>query len=314
MAAKRRNGKNPVLTALLTIVAVVLVFLRMMDGEPAETETLSPTPAPTVSAAVQPTAEDEQGMTLTVLEVGKADCLVLQCGGETMLIDGGNEGDEEYILRQLEGMDIEWIKYLVNTHPHEDHLGSLDAVVYQYPVLTALLSPKEHTTAHYERLLTALEEREVPVEIPSPGDVYELGGARITVLSPDPDADYDGYNDWSLVLMCQYGDVRYLLMGDAETPVEGDLLESGADLRADVLKIGHHGSSTSSRKSFLSAVSPTWALITCDETEKAGEPHEKVVRYLEELNIPFLRTDRCGVITVYTDGQDIAIATERDAA
>lgn len=314
MAAKRRNGKNPVLTALLTIVAVVLVFLRMMDGEPMETEALSPTPAPTVSAAVQPTAEDEQGMTLTVLEVGKADCLVLQCGGETMLIDGGNEGDEEYILRQLEGMDIEWIKYLVNTHPHEDHLGSLDAVVYQYPVLTALLSPKEHTTAHYERLLTALEEREVPVEIPSPGDVYELGGASITVLSPDPDADYDGYNDWSLVLMCQYGDVRYLLMGDAETPVEGDLLESGADLRADVLKIGHHGSSTSSRKSFLSAVSPTWALITCDETEKAGEPHEKVVRYLEELNIPFLRTDRCGVITVYTDGQDIAIATERDAA
>ena len=309
---KRKNGKNPVLTVILTLVAIVLVLMRMMDEETVE-QGAEATPAPTAAiATVQPTGEAETGMTLTVLEVGKADCLVLQCDGESMIVDGGNEGDEAYILSQLESMDIEWFKYLVNTHPHEDHLGSLDAVIYQYPVKQAILSPKEHTTSNYERLLAALEEREVPVEVPEVGDVYELGGATITVLSPDPDADYDGYNDWSLVLMCQYGDVRYLLMGDAETPVEGDLVESGVDLRADVLKIGHHGSSTSSRKSFLTAVSPTWALITCDETEEAGEPHEKVVRYLNELSIPYLRTDQCGVITVYTDGEDIAITTQRE--
>ena len=253
-------------------------------------------------------------MTLTVLEVGKADCLVLQCDGESMIIDGGNEGDEDYILEHLEDMGIEGFRYLVNTHPHEDHLGSLDAVVLAYPVEQAYLSPREHTTKSYENLLGALEEKNVPTSVPSPGDTFALGGAQITVLSPDPDADYDEINDWSLVLLAEYGDVRYLLMGDAETPVETDLLESGADLSADVLKVGHHGSSTSSKRDFLQAVSPDYAVITCDYTESAGAPHDEVAARLEELEIPVLRTDLSGVLTLHTDGRDVSVETERQAA
>ena len=112
--------------------------------------------------------------------------------------------------------------------------------------------------------------------------------------------------------MVQYGDVRFLLTGDAETPVEGDLVDSGMDIDADVLKVGHHGSSTSSRKSFLEVVSPEYAIITCDGSEEAGAPHDKVVRYLQEYGIHFLRTDENGMISVYTDGQDIALTTERE--
>ncbi|MDY4517800.1 MAG: MBL fold metallo-hydrolase [Candidatus Spyradocola sp.] len=317
MAANRRNnGKNPILTAILTVIAVILVLMRLFDAEDPEQAAASAQPTPTttpIAQAVQPTDEADRGMTLTVLEVGKADCLVLQCDGESMIIDGGNNDDEAYILAQLDAMGIEWFKYAVNTHPHEDHLGSLDAVINAYPVGEAILSPKEHTTASYERLLTAIEEREVPVHIAQAGDTFQLGGATLTVLSPAENADYDGYNDWSVVLMAQYGDVRYLLMGDAEKPVESDLLDSGIDLRADVLKVGHHGSQTSSKKSFLSAVSPTYALITCDLTEEAGEPNEKVAGFLDDLGIETLRTDLSGVLTVYTDGQDVAVSTERQA-
>ncbi len=309
MAAKKRiKGKGNWFSILLTIIAIFIVFFRLADGEPSAVQ---PAYHPSAAPAVD---QGEPGMTLTVLEVGKADCLVLQCDGQSMIIDGGNGEDEAYILQKLGEMDIDRFQYLVNTHPHEDHLGSLDAVVRAYPVERAYLSPKEHTTRAYENLLLALEERNTPVEIPQPGDQWKLGGAVITVLSPDPDADYEGYNDWSIVLQAQYGQVRYLLMGDAETPVESDLLDSGLDLRADVLKLGHHGSNTSSKKAFLSAVSPTWAIITCDRTEKAGEPNAKVASRLEDLAIPSLRTDLCGVITVYTDGTDIAISTERDAA
>ena len=315
---RKHNGKNPILTAILTVIAAILVLMRIFNAEdPAQTDpsaTAAPTPTVTpIAQAVQPTDEAESGMTLTVLEVGKADCLVLQCDGESMIIDGGNNDDEDYILAQLDALGIEWFKYLVNTHPHEDHLGSLDAVTYYFPIQQAILSPKEHTTANYERLLTALEDREVPVHIAQRGDTFQLGGATLTVLSPAENAEYEGYNDWSVVLMAQYGDVRFLLMGDAEKPVEGDLLDSGDDLRADVIKIGHHGSQTSSKKSFLSAVSPTWALITCDRTVEAGEPNAKVSGYLDDLGVETLRTDLSGVITVYTDGTDVAITTERQA-
>ena len=306
MASNRRKSrKSSWLSVLLTVAAIVVVLMRLGGGEIDATLAQSPTPS---------TAAVEGSMTLTVLEVGKADCLVLQCDGESMIIDGGNEGDEAYILEHLEQMGIEEFRYLVNTHPHEDHLGSLDAVVEQYPVEKAYISPKEHTTRSYENLIDALDAQQVPTEIPQPGDQWQLGGATLTVLSPDPDADYDGYNDWSIVLMAQYGQVKYLLMGDAETPVESDLLESGINLSADVLKVGHHGSSTSSKKAFLEEVSPKWAVITCDYTETAGEPHEEVAQRMEELSIPMLRTDLQGIVTITTDGSTVEVETEREAA
>ena len=176
--ANRRGKQNNWVSVALTIIAVVILFFRILNGdaeEPAATGAQTPTPPPTV-VAVQPTDPDEQGMTLSVLEVGKADCLVLQCDGESMIIDGGNEGDEEYVLVQLKNMGISWFKYLVATHPHEDHIGSLDAVIYNYPVGTAILSPREHTTRSYENLLTALSEREVETVDAKRGDTYALGG------------------------------------------------------------------------------------------------------------------------------------------
>ena len=328
--AKRKSKQSPLMTVLGTLLAVLITLVMWIAGEdfgieisttlPTATPMATPaataaqTPEATAQApAVSPDADDSaEGLTLHVLEVGKADCLLLECEDEWMLVDGGNEEDEDYILGKLSEMGVDKLDVLVNTHPHEDHLGALDAVIYAVEVEQAYISPREHTTRNYERLLTALAEREVPTEMPEPGDTWQLGGAQVTVLSPEADADYDGYNDWSLVLMVQYGDVRYLLMGDAETPVEGDLVESGVNLDADVLKVGHHGSSTSSRKNFLAAVSPEYALIPCDGTEEAGAPHDKVVRYLQEYSIPFLRTDENGVISVFTDGKDIALSTERE--
>ena len=286
--------------------------LREETEPSAETE---PPAGPELPTEDEPAAPPEGTLTLTVLEVGKADCLVLQCEGESMIVDGGNEGDEDYILEHLEKMGLSGFEVLVNTHPHEDHLGSLDAVIRAYPVEQAYISPYAHTTKSYENLLTALEEEDVPTAVPEPGDSFALGGATFTVLSPDPDADYDDeINNWSIVLLAEYGDVRFLLMGDAETPVETDLLDAGLDLRADVLKVGHHGSSTSSKRAFLEAVDPDYACITCDYTEKAGAPHEEVAERLDDLGVTVLRTDLQGVLTVSTDGSTVNVTTEREAA
>lgn len=314
MSSNRKRGAKPNwISLLITVIALAIVIFRMGSGEDATVSNpTTPTPVPSQIVTHSGVDEQDMGMTLSVLEVGKADCLVLQCDGETMIIDGGNEEDEAYILGQLKSMGIEKFDYLVNTHPHEDHLGSLDAVINAYPVDLALISPKEHTTRAYERMLDALEDNDVSVAVPQVGDTIKLGGAVLTVLAPEADAAYEGYNDWSIVLMAQYGDVKYLLMGDAETPVESDLLDSGIDLQADVLKVGHHGSNTSSKKTFLAAVNPTYAVITCDYTQEYGDPNAKVVKRLNDLGIPFMRTDQSGVVTIYTDGRDIAINTERE--
>ena len=313
--ANRRGKQNNWVSVALTIIAVVIVFFRILNGdaeEPAATGAQTPTPSPT-AVAVQPTDPDEQGMTLSVLEVGKADCLVLQCDGESMIIDGGNEGDEEYILAQLKNMGISWFKYLVATHPHEDHIGSLDAVIYNYPVGTAILSPREHTTRSYENLLTALSEREVETVDAKRGDTYALGGATITILSPDESDDWENINDWSVVMMVQYGRVKYLLTGDAETPVESYLLENNADLSADVLKMGHHGSNTSSCDVFLNAVSAKIAAVSCGQDNDYGHPHKEVLSRLSERGTAVYRTDLQGSVVFTTDGKEIAAHTERGA-
>ena len=213
MAAQRKKKRGGILPVLVTMALLVVVAVYMGGGDlqagldgvgdiassladeaqeaietletalpvatdaPAATDAPGATDDPGTSAGPLPAGE---GMTLTVLEVGKADCLVLQCDGESMIIDGGNEGDEDYILEHLEDMGIEGFRYLVNTHPHEDHLGSLDAVVLAYPVEQAYLSPREHTTKSYENLLGALEEKNVPTSVPSPGDTFALGSQRQT--------------------------------------------------------------------------------------------------------------------------------------
>ncbi len=165
----------------------------------------------------------------------------------------------------LQAQGVDSLDYVVNTHPHEDHLGALDRIVLAYPV----------------------------------GQAF---------LSPDPDADFgDEINDWSLVFVLEYGQHRFLFMGDAESAAEKVLRESGFDLSADVLKVGHHGSDSSSKNKFLDAVSPSYAVITCDKTEEKGEPSEKVLERLAERGVQVFRTDEQGNVVIRSDGQTLLL-------
>ena len=145
---------------------------------------------------------------------------------------------------------------------------------------------------------------------PETGAVYDLGdGASLTILAPVD--QYDDLNNWSIVCRLDYGETSFLFTGDAEKAVERDLLEVGADLDADLLKVGHHGSSTSTGKTFLEAVSPQYGLISCGMGNRYGHPNEETLDTLEEAGVEVYRTDISGSIVALSDGETITITTQQ---
>lgn len=310
---KREGGASfasPLATLFLVVALLVIVLAVVVEGDffatppPSEppAQTL-PAPSPSAQTPLPPAPGGWQGFEMHTIDVGKADCILLICDGQTMLVDGGEAINEETIFAYLDQMGIQSLDFMINTHPHADHLGSLDAVARAYPTSIAYLSPKPHTTRHYEDFLLALDETNVDVRIPSVGETLAFGGATITFLAPDPNADFgDSINDWSIVFLLEYQGNRFLFTGDAESPAEQAILSTGADIRADVLKVGHHGSNSSSKKSFLDAVSPDVAVITCAEM-----PNEKVLGRLQERGIQVLRNDLLGSIVIRAGPQGIEL-------
>lgn len=242
------------------------------------------------------------------LNIGEGDAAIVTCDGETMIIDGG-PGSEASMIYTIVHNTVEHVKYLVATHPHEDHVGGLAGVLNAVPV-DLLLSPVlEWDTQVFKNMVKYAKLQGTPIIVPNEGDVFTLGGAEITILHCWP----DGWttNDMSIVLRIDYGSNSILFTGDAETMSEYMMLDSGLPLKADVLKVAHHGSSSSSSIEFLNAVSPKYAVISCGYGNSYGHPHRGPLFSLKLLGITLFRTDLQGTITMHSDGTNISFDTER---
>ena len=178
------------------------------------------------------------------LNVGQADCALLSANGHYMVIDGGNNGDADTILSYLEGQGVEKLDAVVGTHPHEDHIGSLDAIINHFDVDAVYMPKIMHTSKTFEDVLDAVANKGLKIKSPSPGDTIDFNGLEIEVLGPQ--REYKDFNNNSIVLKVNAGETAFLFTGDAEETAEKDILQADYDLQADVLKVGHHGSSTSS--------------------------------------------------------------------
>ncbi len=255
---------------------------------------------------------DSAGLTVHYLDVGQADCILLQCDGANMLIDGGNVGDSDLVVAYLLDQDVSYLDYVVNTHAHEDHVGGLPGVLAVFETGNVWCPVKEYSSKCFRDFLYYADQQNLDLVCPEPGSTYDLGGAAVTVLGPVRD-DYDTNNS-SIVLRVDYGRTSFLFTGDAEIQAEDDILNAGYDVSATVLKVGHHGSETSSGYRWLRAAAPAYAVIQVGTDNSYGHPHEAAMSRLRDAEAEVYRTDLQGHIVCHSDGRTVTFTTQKQAA
>lgn len=240
------------------------------------------------------------------LDVGQADSTLLINNGKTMLIDTGNYDDTKFVIDYLNNLGIKKIDYLIGTHPHEDHIGSMASIIKNFDIDKIYMPDVVTTTSFFENVLIEAKNKGYFIETPKEGDSFNLGEAVVDVLYLDNDED--NFNDDSIILRVKFGSNKFLFMGDASSKVEEKILNK--NLSADILKVGHHGSSTSTSNEFLKYVNPKYAIISVEKNNSYGHPSELVLKKLNDKNISILRTDECGTIVVESDGNNIKFLEE----
>ena len=244
------------------------------------------------------------------INVGQGDCTLLESRDEFVLIDAGETEQAETVLNYLKKHCADSLKYVIATHPHSDHVGGMAKVIERVPTENFITVETDQNTGVWKKVLKAVDKNDVNYIDARVGDTYRFGDASFTILAPLSD-NYDGYNNYSVVTRVDCGDIRFLLTGDAEAESEKEMLNAKEDLRADVLKCGHHGSSTSSTAAFLKAVDPAFAIISCGKYNDYGHPHEETLEKLKMLDCFYLRTDTRGTIVAETDGKYLRFTIER---
>ncbi len=247
------------------------------------------------------TADTE--MTVHYLDVGQGDCMLLACDGEYMLIDAGDNSKGTAVQNYLTKQGVKTLKYVIGTHPDADHVGGLDVILYKFDCETVMLPDISKDTKTYRDVLDTMDQKGYTNTLPAAGEEFMLGSASCMLLGPR--TSYEDANNNSVVILVTHGTNKFLFMGDAEAEAEEDILRGGADVKADVIKVGHHGSRYSSSESFMQAVTPSYAVISCGEDNRYGHPHAKTLNALRAMGVEVFRSDEQGTIVAASDGSKI---------
>lgn len=255
----------------------------------------------------------EYPLSVKFIDVGQGDSeLVLLPNGKTMLIDAGEKASSNQLLAELKNSDVETIDYLIATHPHADHIGGMKTVVKSFKIENVYMPRCDHNSQTYLSLLEAISDKNLKINTVKAGLViFDEPDLKAEFLAPNSDT-YKDINNYSAVLKLTYKKNKFIFCGDAEALSEKEMLSSGFDLSADILKVGHHGSTTSTTSEFLDAVNPSCAIISCGINNSYQHPHVKTLEKLNAKNIKVLRTDEMGTITIYSDGERLTAETGKD--
>lgn len=250
-------------------------------------------------------ADENQGLKVHFLDVGQGDCTLIESQGHAMLIDAGNNDKGTYVQNYLQKQGITKLDYAVGTHPDADHIGGLDVILTKFECDLLLMPDRKNHTRTYDDVVQAVRQKRVKRSAPEAGTVYTLGDASFTITAPIGNDYGNNNNDYSIGILLQYGEKRFLFTGDAEEASEYDMTEGGLDLHADVYKAAHHGSRSASTEGFMNAVNPEYAVISCGEGNSYGHPHAEVLNRFRQMGIQVYRTDEQGTIIAESDGQTI---------
>lgn len=276
----------------------------------------APSSASNGPAASFPPADSTQTL-VYFLDVGQGDSELIRLpDGTDILIDAGTNDTADELTEYLKDLGVDAIDILVATHPHEDHIGGMDAVIRSFEIgkiyMPELSDSTVPTTKTYEDVLDAMAEKGLKAIKAQPDTVlYENAEqqTKMTILAPLSN-HYDNLNNYSVVTKLTCGDRSFLFTGDAEKEVEDSLIKNGTDLTADVLKCGHHGSKSSTSADFLSAVHPNSAIISCGLDNDYGHPSESTMKRLQKSGCSIFRTDQQDTILAQCDGSSISFTTD----
>lgn len=261
---------------------------------------------------LKPELKDGTHMSVHFIDVGAADGIYINCKDVNVMIDAGDFTLTNTALEYLERQNVSKLDLVICSHPHLDHIGGMPDILkkmdvdrFIMPILPDSILP---VTKSYNDILDVLQSKSIEVEKPIVGDVFNIGDLKFEIFAPL--SDYDNVNNYSVVVKVSFGKVSFLFTGDAQVESERDIMSKGYDLSADVLKVGHHGSKTSTSDEFLKKVSPKYAVIS-SAPEPHGHPHKVIVNKLIAAKVNVLRTDTEGTIICTTDGENIKVTTEQ---
>ena len=294
--SKRKSKKND--KQIITIISFIIVLATAILGGELFLKTDKNSEAVQTSSNVS-----LDKLKVDFIDVGQADSILVSNKDETMLIDAGNNENGKDIVDFIKSKGITKINYLIGTHPHADHIGGLDDVINSDLEIANVYMPKIQTnTKTFEDVLDALKNKNLKVTAPSKGDTFKIGDANCEVMT-DSILDKDNLNLSSIVIRLQFGENSFLFMGDAETENEKTINWP----KTNLLKVGHHGSNTSSSQNFLNQVKPEYAIIMAGKDNSYGLPKQKILDRLNKIGARIFRTDELGTITVISDGKTIEV-------
>lgn len=294
--SKRRSKKND--KQIITIISFLIVLATAILGGELFLKTDKNSEATQASSNVL-----SDKLEVDFIDVGQADSILVSNKNETMLIDAGNNENGKDVVKFIKEKGITKINYLVGTHPHADHIGGLDDVINSDLEIENVYMPKIQTnTKTFEDVLDALKNKNLKVTAPEKGDTFKIGDANCEVMT-DSILDKENLNLSSIVVRLEFGDNSFLFMGDAETENEKTINWP----KTNLLKVGHHGSNTSSSQNFLNQVKPEYAIIMAGKDNSYGLPKQKILDRLNEIGAKIYRTDELGTITAISDGKTIEV-------
>ena len=292
MSRRRKLTKKKALTTLLALICVLVAGL--------------------VAPLLQPEAPLPEGSSFQVhyIDVGQADAALIICDGKAMLIDGGNAEDSNLIYTYLKKHNIGHLDYIICTHAHEDHVGGLSGAL-EYATAGIAYSPvTSYDTKAFRNFTSALSKRGVTLSVPTVGTEFALGSASCQILAVNTDTK--DTNNTSIVLRIVYGQTSFLFTGDAEKAVEDVLIDSNFPLKSTVLKVGHHGSDSSSSYQFLREVMPEYSVICVGKGNSYGHPTNDVLSRLRDADVTLYRTDMHGDVICTSDGKTVSFQTAKN--